>query len=96
MVTIDKFPQTDEALDMFATNRKREQFRRLNARGDGCVTAKGELVKVLEFTHFYEHFTFDKTDWSDRGKHLKKYIRVIVAVELVTVGAKNEPVRLNK
>lgn len=45
---------------------------------DGCVTAKGELVKVLEFTHFYEHFTFDKTDWSDRGKHLKKYIRVIL------------------
>ena len=60
-------------------------------RGDGCVTAKGELVKVLEFTHFYEHFTFDKTDWSDRGKHLKKYIRVIVAVELVTVGAKIAP-----
>ena len=59
--------------------------------GDGCVTAKGELVKVLEFTHFYEHFTFDKTDWSDRGKHLKKYIRVIVAVELVTVGAKIAP-----
>lgn len=59
--------------------------------GDGCVTAKGELVKVLEFTHFYEHFTFDKTDWSDRGKHLKKYIRVIVAVELVMVGAKIAP-----
>ena len=31
---------------------------------------------------------FEKTDWSERGKHLKKYIRVIVAVELDTVGAK--------
>lgn len=59
--------------------------------GDGCVTAKGELVEVLEFTHFYEHFTFEKTDWSERGKHLKKYIRVIVAVELDTVGAKQTP-----
>ena len=60
---------------------------------DCCVTAKSELVEVLEFTHFYEHFTFEKTDWSERGKHLKKYIRVIVAVELDTVGAKPEPVR---
>ena len=61
------------------------------ACGDGYVTAKGELVKVLEFTHFFEHFTFDKTDYSERGKHMKKYIRVVVAVELVTVGAKIEP-----
>ena len=35
--------------------------------------------------HFFEHFTFDKTDYSERGKHMKKYIRVVVAVELVTV-----------
>ena len=77
------FPQTVRQRDYI--------FNCLGARGDGYVTAKGELVKVLEFTHFYEHFTFDKTDWSDRGKHLKKYIRVIVAVELVTVGAKIEP-----
>ncbi len=55
------------------------------------VTAKGELIEILEFMHYYEHFTFDKTDWSDREKRLKKYIRVIVAVELVTVGAKIEP-----
>jgi len=45
-----------------------------------------------EFTHFFEHFTFDKTDYSERGKHMKKYIRVVVAVELVTVGAKIEPI----
>ena len=29
---------------------------------------------------------FEKIDWSERGKHLKKYIWVIVAVELNTVG----------
>ena len=77
------FPQTVRQRDYV--------FNCLGACGDCCVTAKGELVEVLEFTHFYEHFTFDKTDWSDRGKHLKKYIRVIVAVELVTVGAKIAP-----
>jgi hypothetical protein len=61
--------------------------------GDCCVATKSGLVEVLEFTHLYEHFTFDKTDYSERGRHLKKYIRVIVAVELDTVGAKPEPVR---
>ncbi|ETP71219.1 hypothetical protein UYO_2843, partial [Lachnospiraceae bacterium JC7] len=54
-------------------------------------TAKGEVVEVLEFTHFFEHCTFEKTDRSEREKRLKKYIRVIVAVELDTVGAKLTP-----
>jgi hypothetical protein len=76
-------------------SRKRELIRhpfgKLVPCGDGSVAHKSELIEVLEFTHFYEHFTFEKTDWSERGKHLKKYIRVIVAVELDTVGAKIEP-----
>lgn len=58
---------------------------------DCSVAHKSELIEILEFTHFFEHFTFDKTDYSERGKHTKKYIRVVVAVELVTVGAKIEP-----
>ena len=61
------------------------------ACGDCSVAHKSELIEILEFTHFFEHFTFEKTDWSERGKHMKKYIRVVVAVELVTVGAKIEP-----
>nr|MCR5031286.1 hypothetical protein [Lachnospiraceae bacterium] len=52
--------------------------------GDCCVTAKGELVEVLEFTHFYEHFTFEKTDWSERGKHLKKYLYDIMNIKKET------------
>ena len=72
---------------------RRHQDGAIGPCGDCGVTAKSELVEVLEFTHFYEHFTFEKTNWSERGKHLKKYIRVIVAVELDTVGAKPEPVR---
>ena len=43
-----------------------------------------------QFTHFYEHFTFGETDWSKRGKRLEKYVRVAIAIELVTVGTKLE------
>ena len=57
---------------------------------DCGVTAKKELVEILEFMHFFEHYTFGETDWSHRGKHLEKYIRVVVAVELVTVTASEE------
>lgn len=64
---------------------------RMTERRDCSVAHKSELIEILEFTHFFEHFTFEKTDWSERGKHMKKYIRVVVAVELVTVGAKIEP-----
>ena len=42
------------------------------------------------FKHFYEHFTFGETDWSKRGKRLEKYVRVAIAIELVTVGTKLE------
>ena len=59
-------------------------------RRDNSVATKTELVEILEFKHFYERFTFGETDWSKRGKRLEKYIRVIVAVELVTVGTKTE------
>lgn len=66
-------------------------FHSFNTCGDcGRTTQKG-YIEIFEFTHFFEHFTFDKTDYSERGKHMKKYIRVVVAVELVTVGAKIEP-----
>lgn len=62
-----------------------------NNRRDCYVTAKSELAEVLEFTHFFEHFTFEKTDRSEREKRMKKYIRVVVAVELDTVAAKLAP-----
>ena len=44
-----------------------------NNRRDCGVAHKSELIEILEFTHFFEHFTFEKTDWSERGKHMKKY-----------------------
>lgn len=77
------FPQTVRQRDYI--------FNCLGARRDYSAAAKAELVEILEFMHFFEHCTFEKTDYSERGKHMKKYIRVVVAVELVTVGSKIEP-----
>lgn len=34
--------------------------------------------------------TFGETAWIHRGKHVKKYIRVAVGVQLVTVGTKTD------
>ena len=63
--------------------------QRNNSR-DYSVATKVELVEILYFKHFYEHFTFGETDWSKRGKRLEKYVRVAIAIELVTVGTKLE------
>ncbi|MBR6172223.1 MAG: recombinase zinc beta ribbon domain-containing protein [Eubacterium sp.] len=60
------------------------------ARRDYSVATKVELVEILYFKHFYEHFTFGETDWSKRGKRLEKYVRVSIVIELVTVGTKLE------
>ena len=61
---------------------------------DDSVAAKTELVEIFGFKRFYEHFTFDFTfegsDWSIRGKRLEKYVRLLMAIELVTVGTKKE------
>jgi hypothetical protein len=59
-------------------------------RGDRSVATKTELVEILVFTHFFEHMTFGETAWSHRGKHVEKYIRVAVAVQLVSVGTKTD------
>jgi hypothetical protein len=40
--------------------------------------------------HFFEHFTIGETDLSKRGKRLEKYVKVVIAIELVTVGTKLE------
>ena len=76
------FPQTVRQRDYV--------FHCLGAHRDYSVATKVELVEILYFKHFYEHFTFGETDWSKRGKRLEKYVRVAIAIELVTVGTKLE------
>ena len=39
---------------------------------------------------------FKKAAGEENGKHLRKYICVILAVEFYAVGARPEPVSLNK
>lgn len=72
------------------TPDSRHTFNRVEPRRDYSVATKVELVKILYFKHFYEHFTFGETDWSKRGKCLEKYVRVSIVIELVTVGTKLE------
>jgi len=69
---------------------KNDSSRKCGAHRDYSVATKVELVEILYFKHFYEHFTFGETDWSKRGKRLEKYVRVAIAIELVTVGTKLE------
>lgn len=61
-----------------------------NSGDDACrdysVAHSHQLLEILEFQHFFEHFTFDKTEWSDRGKVPKKYITVTVVLDIDTVG----------
>ena len=45
---------------------------RLVPHRDYRVAAKVELVEILYFKHFYEHFTFGETERPARGKRLEK------------------------
>ena len=54
------------------------------------LSEEKRLVEILYFKHFYEHFTFGETDWSKRGKRLEKYVKVVIPIELVTVGTRIE------
>ena len=88
--------RTGRTVDMFLTaimrTGKGNEYlnRSLVPHRDYSVATKVELVEILYFKHFYEHFTVGETDWSKRGKRLEKYVRVAIAIELVTVGTKLE------
>lgn len=83
---------TLRSLDMFARTGRGNGYQScfLVPHRDYSVATKVELVEILYFKHFYEHFTFGETDWSKRGKRLEKYVRVSIVIELVTVGTKLE------
>ena len=54
---------------------KLQQQSKDEAHRDYSAATKTELVEILYFKHFYEHFTFGETDWSKHGKRLEKYVR---------------------
>ena len=61
------FPQTVRQRDYI--------FNCLGARGNHCVAITPQLVEIAELKHFFEHFTFGKTAWSDRGKWVENTLQ---------------------
>ena len=98
---LKRYGKTDKAYEAFLTQAKKCNppleddelqtiWRSAIKFYENSVATKVELVEILYFKHFYEHFTFGETDWSKRGKRLEKYVRVAIAIELVTAGTKIE------
>ena len=49
------------------------------------ITPKERYLKILEFTHFFDHFVFTPNAENVLEKELKKKIPVSVGIELVVV-----------
>ncbi len=47
------------------------------------MSTKGEVVKILDFTHFSRAFKFNKTSKIGRKKEIFNEIKVSVVMELV-------------
>lgn len=47
------------------------------------IATKGEVVKILDFTHFSQVFKFNKTSEIGRKKEIFHEIKVSVVMELV-------------
>ena len=53
------------------------------------IATKGEVVKILDFTHFVEFFSFRKIGENHKEKSLVKKVTVVVALDLGTGNTKN-------
>lgn len=53
------------------------------SRGMRHIATKGEVVKILDFTHFSRVFKFNKTSEIGRKKEIFHEIKVSVVMELV-------------
>ena len=54
----------------------------LMACGDDCRTTKGRYLKILEFTHFAQFYSFSCDSEIGRKKELIRSVKVVVAVDL--------------
>ena len=82
---IDMFPRTIE--NRLKMGRYvpilRHQSARIEPRRMRHIATKGEVVKILEFTHFSRVFKFNKTSEIGRKKEIFHEIKVSVVMELV-------------
>ena len=53
------------------------------------ITPKERYLKILEFTHFVEFFSFKKIGENHKEKSLVKKVTVVVALDLGTGNTKN-------
>ncbi|HPZ93249.1 MAG TPA: hypothetical protein PK192_09090 [Bacillota bacterium] len=53
--------------------------------GDYSSNTKSRFLEVLNFRHFYQHYTFDPVDDLARNKQIKDYIMVAVVFRVDTV-----------
>ena len=51
--------------------------------GDGSITTKRGIVKILHFMQFYKHFVFVEDSDGGRKKILKYYADVNVCIDMV-------------
>ena len=63
----------------------RHQSKRLGPCGDDSSNTKSRFLEVLNFRHFYQHYTFDPVDDLARNKQIKDYIMVAVVFRVDTV-----------
>jgi len=52
---------------------------------DDSSNAKSRFVEVLNFRHFYQHYTFDPVDDLARNKQIKDHVMVSVVFRVDTV-----------
>ena len=63
----------------------RHQSDALEPCGDDSSNTKSRFLEVLNFRHFYQHYTFDPVDDLARNKQIKDYIMVAVVFRVDTV-----------
>ena len=57
----------------------------LSKRVEPCSNTKSKFLEVLNFKHFYEHYTFDPVDEFSRNKRVKDSVMVAVVFRVDTV-----------
>ena len=50
--------------------------------GDYCVDTKENLVEILYFRQFYEHFVSEEDEEGNRNKRIEKYFEVSAVVDV--------------
>ena len=70
-------------------NQGRHQIGTIEPCGDDCRTTKGRYLKILEFTHFTDFFSFESDGQNGKKKVQIRKITVEVVLNVGCAGTKN-------